>query len=443
LSITGFQEAEIVVLGCGAIGLPLAVAFAERGFEVLGIDTDCRRVARLSEAASDACDPEIAPALRMALGEGRIRFASSSSHAGRQRMFILAVPTPVDAENRPVLGHVEETFRTAAHQAQDGDLIVIRSTVPIGTTRRLADTILGQRPGILVAACPDRSIAGRSLADQHLVPNVVAGMDGAATDAAAAFFGHLGPVLTVSSPEAAEAVKLFCNVQRDAIFALANEFALVSEALGLDAGEIFAAAANGYSRFLPTRPGPVGGPCLTKDTFLLAHSFGSDDRIAGLALAARRVNASLIDHVAQTVAALLPKAGDGRSIVSVFGLAFKGHPQTLDRRGSFGEALVARLRSDLTRSEIRAIDPASERLDASAMEAVAGGADIVIFANDHAAIGALDLVHLAGIMRTDGTIYDLCGVNRPKRESLPNGVKYRAFGNGAINRPVRSALRSR
>jgi UDP-N-acetyl-D-mannosaminuronic acid dehydrogenase len=443
LRITGFQEAEIVVLGCGAIGLPLAVAFAERGFEVLGIDTDCRRVARLSEAASDACDPEIAPALRMALGEGRIRFASSSSHAGRQRMFILAVPTPVDAENRPVLGHVEETFRTAAHQAQDGDLIVIRSTVPIGTTRRLADTILGQRPGLLVAACPDRSIAGRSLADQHLVPNVVAGMDGAATDGAAAFFGHLGPVLTVSSPEAAEAVKLFCNVQRDAIFALANEFALAAEALGLDAGEIFAAAANGYPRFLPTRPGPVGGPCLTKDTYLLAHSLGGTDRRGGLVLAARAVNASLLDHVAQTVTALLAKAGYGRSVVTLFGLAFKGHPQTLDRRGSFGEALVARLKTDLLRSEIRAIDPASEPFDAPAVDRIARGADLVIFANDHAAIGALDLAYLATVMNRGGTIYDLCGVSRPKGKALPNGVAYRAFGDGAINRSARGSLRSR
>jgi UDP-N-acetyl-D-mannosaminuronic acid dehydrogenase len=249
-------------------------------------------------------------------------------------------------------------------------------------------------------------------------------------------------VVRVSSPEAAEAVKLFCNVQRDAVFALANEFALISESLGLDAGEILAAASDSYPRFLPTRPGPVGGPCLTKDTYLLAHSLGGDDGLAGLALAARRVNASIIDHAAKTVAALLARAGERAGVVSVFGLAFKGNPETTDRRGSFGAALVERLRADLPGAEIRAIDPASERLDGAAVDRMVGGADVVIFANDHAAIAALDLIHLAGIMRPGGTIYDLCGINRPKGNALPNGVGYRAFGNGMLNQPVRGSLRS-
>jgi UDP-N-acetyl-D-mannosaminuronic acid dehydrogenase len=431
----GFQEVQVVVLGCGAIGLPLAIAFAEQGFEILGIDTDRQRVATLSEASVEDRDAGIATSLKKVVAEGRIRFARSPSSASRRRAFIVTVPTPVDAANQPVLSNVEDAFRTSVTHAHDGDLIIVRSTVPIGTTRRLALAALNDRPGLLFAACVDRSLAGRGLADQRLVPNVIGGMDPSATDSTAALFNHLGPVVRVSSPEAAEAVKLFCNVQRDAIFALANQFALISEALGLDAGEIFAAASEGYPRFLPTRPGPVGGPCLSKDSHLLAHSLGSDDRLAGLALAARQVNHSLLDHAATAVAGFLPKAANHAVVISVLGLAFKGNPETIDRRGSFGSALVERLRRDLT-AEIRAIDPASERLDMPTLERVAGGADIVVFANDHAAIGGLDLGDLAAIMRPNGTIYDLCGINRPKGAALPHGIRYRAFGDGSIHRDL-------
>jgi UDP-N-acetyl-D-mannosaminuronic acid dehydrogenase len=143
---TGSKDVQLIVIGCGTIGLPLAIAFAERGFEVLGIDIDRSRVAALSDATAAGCDAEVAEGLKAAIGEGRIAFAESLPPAVGRRAFILAVPTPVDATNRPVLLDVEDAFRTAAAEAREGDLIIIRSTVPIGTTRPLARRAQPCRP---------------------------------------------------------------------------------------------------------------------------------------------------------------------------------------------------------------------------------------------------------------------------------------------------------
>jgi nucleotide sugar dehydrogenase len=420
----------VTIIGCGAVGLPLAVAFAVRGFNVVGVDTDPRRRALLSQPQVKHPD-DLSNALNQVVSEGRLVFSSTPAGRFESCTFILAVPTVPEMSEDPASSpELEAAFYTALDSARDNDLLIVRSTVPIGTTRRFAGVAFDRARRLHIACCPDRSISGRSFSEQFEIPHIVGGLDFASTRRAAKLFACLGSVIEVSSPESAEAIKLFTNVQRDTSFGLANQFALICEELGLDYYEICRAGSEGYSRFASVLPGPVGGPCLPKDTFLLAQSVRSE-KLVRLPLAARAVNASLLDHVAGAVALHLA-AKYGPRTITVLGLAFKGEPRTNDMRGSFGIALADRLRAENPQSEIRTFDPSpADADDGASLARVIRGADILILANNSAALQNLDLEATSALMRNGGLIYDMWGGQRAGAETLANDVTWHAFGKGS------------
>ncbi len=251
---------QIVVIGCGAIGLPIAVAFASRGAEVLGVDKDAQLIAKLAAADSQLLDDGLHEAMKMSLVEGNIRFTQSLDHYPGRRVFVLAVPTPIDDRGRWVRESIDDAFAQALSFSRDDDLLVIKSTVPVGTARSLATRSGGTGRKLHVAACPDRSIAGMSFRDQFAIPHIVGGVTARAAEMAAKEFARLGAVRMVKNAEAAELLKLFANVQRDVTFALANQFALICDNLDIGFDELVKAAKEGYPRFDIANPGWVGGP---------------------------------------------------------------------------------------------------------------------------------------------------------------------------------------
>jgi UDP-N-acetyl-D-mannosaminuronic acid dehydrogenase len=397
---------QIVVVGCGGVGLPLAVALASRGAEVLGYDIDGKRIEQLASGQVDMLDEGLAGALRATLAAAKIRFVNRLEPMEIGRSFIVAAPTPIDGHRRLDETPIQLAMKTIQQTARAGDLVMIRSTTPVGLTRRLAHM---EKVRLLFASCPDRTLAGRAFVEQFTIPHLVGGLNEAAGDAACRTLAILGEVRRVASPEIAEAAKLFSNVWRDARFALANGFALYCERTGLDYAEVRAAASAGSPRFDAPRAGPVGGPCLSKDVHLLADRSSDDLR---LFLEARRFNETLVDHIAQRIRhelAIRPKPAS----VAVLGLAFKGQPETRDRRGSFGEALARVLRTDLT---VGTWDPAGENLRAA--KRVLSGARVVVLANDHPAFRSHALYDACA---ENAFIYDLCGVLRevdPLRSDL-------------------------
>jgi UDP-N-acetyl-D-mannosaminuronic acid dehydrogenase len=424
------QIDSVVVIGCGAVGLPLGVAFATRNLDVLGVDIDAERISALQSGRLELAEANLAEALRQNVAQGRLRFMPFCERASHRRAFILAVPTPVDDQGVPVLTSLQAATDAALACAQDHDLLVIRSTVPVGTTRRIARDIAGRNPTIMVACCPDRSVSGQSFLEQFSVPHVIGGVEPAATRTASQLFQTLGKAIDVSTPEAAEAVKLFCNVQRDVTFALANHFALISDALGLDIAEIEQAATIDYPRFFLSRPGPVGGPCLTKDAFLLDHSIVGRRLSPALALTARQVNASLLDHAASAIAEHLTASTTAIPIIAVLGLAFKGTPPMMDTRGSFGCGIAERLQLQWPQAIIRTWEPGAN--SDFPIEPVLSGADVVVLANEHPLIKGLDIAAAAQTMRPGGMIYDACGGFDRARQIPPNGVRLRIFGKGSV-----------
>jgi UDP-N-acetyl-D-mannosaminuronic acid dehydrogenase len=215
-------------------------------------------------------------------------------------------------------------------------------------------------------------------------------------------------------------VKLVCNAHTDVVYGFGNEVALMAHTLGLDAGEVIAAANQGYPRPAIAAPGYVGGSCLVKDPYLLSHSVAAADREPLLVAAARQLNESVPRHVAERVMTLLAAApelvaGEGRVLVS--GLAYKGSPATDDTRGNAAGPLIECLRGSVR--ELRGHDyvvPAA-RIEEFAVEPVTlaegfRGAHAAVLLNDHPAYREEDPRALIASMRPPRVVYDLWGLWR-------------------------------
>jgi nucleotide sugar dehydrogenase len=359
---------------------------------------------------------------------------------GNAGIYVISVDTPVDVEREFVRTHFDAAFATLATRLRPGDLVIVRSTVPIGTTRALAEGFAtGGISEVDVACCPDRSVGGDVFGEIHRLPQIVGGASERARARAMRLFVELGvEIVPVNSVEAAEAVKLVGNVQRDVVFALANEVAMMCDAVGLDANDIIRSSNLGYVRSALAFPGPVGGPCLTKDTFLYSASLRDHGARPHVALIAREVNARVPVHAATFITRHL--ALHARSlepaVIAILGIAYKGSPETGVVAGGTAASLRDALAAQLPTAEFRSWDPIVAKEDmtklgfipcGSAVQAAAG-ATVLVLANDHPQISALPIDSLACSLRRPALIYDFWSWKRSEVWKLPAGVVYRAFG---------------
>ena len=262
---------KIAVMGLGFVGLTLAVVMADSGFSVLGIETQEAVVELLRRGVPHFYELGLANQLRFHIG--RQLQVETRLRPGECDVYIISVGTPVDENHQPVLQAVETAARDVGKALKPGDAVMLRSTVPVGTTRNFVLPILEQESGLrggkdfsLVFA-PERTVAGKAIKELRSLPQIIGALDLQGAEVAAAIFRELTPtIVMVDLPEAAEMVKLVNNTFRDTIFSFANEIALVCERYGLDAFKIIDAANEGYPRDPVPMPSPgVGGVCLKKD----------------------------------------------------------------------------------------------------------------------------------------------------------------------------------
>jgi nucleotide sugar dehydrogenase len=333
---------HVEVHGLGYVGLTLAVALASRGHRVHGIDIDADLVARLKEGRPHFHEPRLAEMLVHAMSAGTLALTTEPPAESR-RVLIVSVGTPVRED-----GTIDDTALRASIGAigdriRRGAIVLLRSTVPVGTTRRLVVPLLEERSGLVagrdfhVAFTPERTAEGVAMQELTSLPQIVGGLTDACANLAGSFWLTLtDSVVHVDGLEAAEIVKLVNNSFRDLSFAFSNSVALLSDRFNLDARRIINAANEGYPRNPVPRPSPgVGGYCLTKDPWL----FGSVDPDAGharLAAQGRAINADAAQYPVRIVERWAVR--HGRALdelrVLIVGMAFKGWPATSDVRSS-------------------------------------------------------------------------------------------------------------
>jgi UDP-N-acetyl-D-mannosaminuronic acid dehydrogenase len=310
----------ICLLGLGYIGLPTGSMFALAGKDVIGVDPSPRVRAALRSGTVSVDEPELQTLVTAAINSGRLRVQTKAAPADA---FILAVPTPLDEVSKQAdLSFVEQAARDIVPFLRRGNLVVLESTVPPGTTRDVLAPILAESglvPGkdIFVAHCPERVLPGRILVELEQNDRLAGGLTPQCAERAADLYGTFvkGAIMRTDATTA-EMVKVMENTYRDVNVALANEFALIAERIGVDVWEAIR-LANHHPRVNVLRPGPgVGGHCIAVDPWFLVGAAPDEAR---LIRAARDVNDGMPDHVLSRLAELVEPAEP----IALLGMTYK------------------------------------------------------------------------------------------------------------------------
>jgi UDP-N-acetyl-D-glucosamine dehydrogenase len=305
---------RIGIVGMGYVGLPLAVAFAEAGHEVVGLDTDPGRVAALNDGRSyveDVPDAALAP-----LGE-RLRGTSDHAELGSCEAVIVCVPTPLTSAREPDLTYLLEAGAALGGVLHEGQLVVLESTTYPGTTRERLLPILERESGLAagegfhLAFSPERIDPGRTDYTVRTTPKLVGGLTDACAGRARELYGQIcDEVVVLSTPEAAELAKLLENIFRSVNIALVNELAQLCDRLGIDVWEVIDAAATKPFGFMRFDPGPgMGGHCLPVDPFYLAFKARQRDFYPEFIELAGKVNQAQPAFCAERIQRALNDAG--------------------------------------------------------------------------------------------------------------------------------------
>lgn len=396
--------ASISVVGLGYVGLPTASMLASRGHDVYGVDTNERTVRELSEGRTDIREPELDTLVQAAAGSGHLHCGTTARPAD---VFIIAVDTPIKADHSADLGAVMAAARSVATVLKRGDLVILESTVPPGTTagplREILETS-GLRAGtdFHLSHCPERVLPGNLILELVTNDRIIGGLDEASSRASSDVYrSFVTGKLIATDATTAELVKLMENTFRDVNIALANEFALIAERLGIDAWEAIRLAGH-HPRVKFMNPGPgVGGHCIPVDPWFVVEAAPD---LAKLIATARIVNDGMPAHIVQLVRAGLNDLTD--AVIVTLGTTYKA--DVTDIRESPAVRVIDGLRRE--GAHIRSHDAMVAAT--VSVEELATGADALVLLVDHAAYRTLNPISLGSHMRRR-VIVDARGVVDP------------------------------
>jgi UDP-N-acetyl-D-mannosaminuronic acid dehydrogenase len=368
----GLRRNVVVVGGCGHVGLPFGMVLADRGMQVVLLDTDKAKVALVNrgempfrEAGADSLLPLlIGKSLNATIDPECLRKAD---------MVVSVIGTPVDEHLNPTVSALYRSLDELIEFVPDGALLVLRSTLYPGITRLIKDRIEERGRKIHVAFCPERIAEGKAIEELTSLPQIISAFEPVALCRARELFGAIAPSIVELEPLEAELAKLFTNSWRYLNFAVSNQFYMLAESYGLDFYRIYNAIIQEYPRMRSfARAGFAAGPCLLKDTLQLS-AFSSNHFFLGHA--AMLVNEGLPNFIV----AQLRSANLSKCTVAILGMAFKGDSD--DNRSSLSYKL-----KKLLMVEARAVlctDPFVPDPSLVPLELAIERADVIILGAPH------------------------------------------------------------
>jgi len=379
---------KIAVIGLGYVGLPVAVAFARSGTAVVGFDVDKKRIDELRDGVDRTREVE-KPDLR----QSTLVYASEPEALAQADFYIVTVPTPIDASRRPDLTAIYGASETVGRFLKRGDIVVYESTVYPGAVEEdcvpILERVSGLRAGgdFTVGYSPERINPGDKEHRFETITKVVSGQDEKTLRIVADVYGSVvkAGIHCAPSIKVAEAAKVIENIQRDLNIAFMNELSALFERLGIDTGDVLAAAATKWN-FQKFSPGLVGGHCIGVDPYYLTHRAEKAGYDPQVILAGRKINDGVGQRVARECVRLLLKRNNGAATVTILGMTFKENVP--DTRNSKVADIVSELRSFGLTVQVHdpLADPSEVRheygIELTAMEALRP-ADAVIFAVVH------------------------------------------------------------
>lgn len=401
----------ISVIGLGYIGLPTAAVFASKGKKVVGVDINAHAVDTINRGAIHIVEPDLDRVVQAAVERGDLRATTQPEAADA---FLIAVPTPFMAERQPDLRFVRAAALSIAPVLKKGDLVILESTSPVGSTEQMADWLAAARPDlrfpqhdgdpdVFVAYCPERVLPGQIMTELISNDRVIGGMTPACSARASDLYRiFLQGECVETNARTAEMCKLTENSFRDVNIAFANELSLICAAQQINVWELIA-LANRHPRVNILQPGPgVGGHCIAVDPWFIV---AQNPDLARLIRAAREVNDAkphwVLDQVKKALADCLMQTGKRASDLTIacFGLAFK--PNIDDLRESPAME-VAHLIADWHQGSTWVTEPHIQQIPGIlatqatlvSTEQALQEADILVMLVDHHAFRRVDAAHI-------------------------------------------------
>jgi UDP-N-acetyl-D-mannosaminuronic acid dehydrogenase len=344
-----FRYDVVVVGGCGHVGLPLAIAFADRGLATLVYDVNQAAVDTVNAAQLPFDEPGAGPVLTRVIGNGKLLASADPSVVSDAEHVVVVIGTPVDEHLNPDARAVPDAIKTLVPHLRSGQLVVLRSTVFPGVTAIVERELAAAISGVSVAFCPERIAEGKAMTELFELPQIVSGRTDEVRARADKLFSTLTNQTVHLTPEEAELAKLFTNTWRYIKFAASNQLFMMANDFGLDFERIRSALAFEYPRAqdLP-RAGFAAGPCLFKDTMQLA-AFNDNKFVLGHS--AMLVNEGMPLYVVSKMAERFPDLE--LRTVGILGMAFKAESD--DTRSSLSYKLRRILR--FKAGEVLCADP--------------------------------------------------------------------------------------
>ena len=270
---SSYTDSSICVMGLGYVGLTLAVTLADIGFKVYGIEIKDDILNKLKKGVPHFFEPGLEGRLKSVKKSQNLKIYKEIPENCDSTIFIITVGTPIDENNKIKKEMIENVSKEISLHLKDKDLVILRSTVEVGTTAYLDERIFRKTgKSYEIAFCPERTIEGKAMVELRQLPQIIGSESINTSSRVSQFFSFMTPtIVRVSSKETAELIKLIDNSQRDVSFALSNEIAEISDAYSISAYEVISSGKLGYPRTNLPLPGPVGGPCLEKDSYILKN----------------------------------------------------------------------------------------------------------------------------------------------------------------------------
>jgi UDP-N-acetyl-D-mannosaminuronic acid dehydrogenase len=413
---------HLCVVGLGYVGLTLALVLADQGYLVTGVDNNSQRIHALQQSESYIHELGLQELLRKQIGKN---FRVSDQIPSHADVFIISVGTPVEVDSSgrkiPSLHYLESAVNQVAERLKPGNLVVLRSTVPVGTCRDVVKKLLEDKTGLVcgldfhLSFAPERTAEGKALKELRSLPQIIGGFNSDSLESTAAIFREVTPTLVkVDSLEEAEMAKLINNSFRDYIFAYANQVALIASHFNINIVDVIHAANEGYPRDPVPLPSPgVGGPCLTKDPYIFAHVAESVSLDSSIFSTGREINISMHKHIVSGLINQLQLLGKSLSNCKILicGLSFKGNPETGDLRDSTSVEIAMMIKKHIpviygfdavaSKEDIRALDLYPVSLPEGFNEI-----DAVLFLNNHKSFDRIDAFAMVRAMNEKPIVYD-------------------------------------
>lgn len=344
---------RIGVIGLGYVGLTLGVAAAAKGIDVYGVETNQHIKDCLKENRAHFFEPGLDNLIKRNNNK-TLHVVDEFPSDVKFDAFIITVGTPlkkVDGKKQeePNFEYIKSALEGTLKDVYDGSqLIILRSTVSVGTTRNVVLPFLAElchkpESDVLISMCPERTLEGKAVDELSNLPQVISGNNDNSIEIAEKLFRIMTPcVVRAKSLEEAELIKLYCNTYRDMTFAIGNAFCMAAQEFGVDGVSAIEHANYGYVRSNIAKPGFVAGPCLEKDAYILINNMPECDS-KNFILAARKFNESLEDIVVKWVQEKVGAPSED-NIIALSGMAFKGQPETSDLRGSSSVYIAEKLK---------------------------------------------------------------------------------------------------